>query len=123
MRLNVWMRLAIVATVLWLIGGTIGFHMQTMNQRNEFAGHLYKFCIDGFDRLQEQYPGTDYSKNREECMKNMTDYYASETPPLGVLKGSFLGTAIIALLAWVLGGIVCWVTRWVLRGRQRPAGT
>ena len=64
-RLNVWKRLAIVATVLGILGGTATIHIQTMNQRSDFALQLETSCLHGFDSLQDQYPNMDYTKSRE----------------------------------------------------------
>ncbi|MGR6329032.1 hypothetical protein ACU5AX_08200 [Sphingomonas sp. XXL09] len=120
-RLNVWMRLAIVVTGLWLIGATLTIHMMTMNQRVEFAGRLYSMCYDGFSRLQDQYPPADYSKNKAKCSQDSSDYLDSEPSALSTLGMSFLGSAVVAVIAWVLGGIAYVVVRWVLRGRSGTA--
>lgn len=118
-----WARLGIVATGLWLIGGTAYFHVTTMDQRYDFSMKLEKLCLDGYDRLERQYPSMDYSKEQGNCVTDAEQYLRSETPASEVLKQSFFGTAIIGAIAWVLIGIAIALTRWVLRGRQTQGGS
>ena len=117
MRLNVWVRSAIVATVVWLTAGTVGLHLHTMNQRADFAAKLYSFCLDGNDRLQQRYPTLDYSKQREDCSRDMNKYLASEMPWATVLFNMFIVAIVIALFTWALGFLIYIVGRWILRGR------
>lgn len=118
-RLNAWIRLGIVATILWVIGGTLYFHISTMNQRIDFATNLEKFCIMGYDRLQERFPTMDYSKQRDDCGADTVRYLASEPPASRVFETSLFGAAICAAVAWVIAGIAIVAIRWILAGRKQ----
>lgn len=113
-----WWRIGIVMTILWMIGGTLGFHMQVMNQRVEYSGSLYKFCVDGIDRLEQQYPDTNYTKDREACSTRSRKYLASETPAATVFWQCLGVTTILAIVAWVLVLIGVFTVRWILAGRE-----
>lgn len=122
-RLNAWKRLAIVATVLGVLGGTATLHVLTMNQQSEFAMNLETFCLHGYDRLEQQYPGvSDYTVQREKCVTDAV-HNATLTPASIVLRDSFLFACGLVLAAWVLFGIVFATVRWILAGRAKPAIT
>lgn len=87
-----------------------------MNQRFDFAESLEKFCLDGFDNLQKQYPRTDYTKEHDDCITRSTEYLNSETPTSHVLWESFLVSSGMALAAWMLVGLTLVVVRWILAG-------
>ena len=121
-QLNAWKRLAIVATAISIIGGTATIDIQTMDQQSEFATNLETFCLHGYDRLEEQYPGTDYSVQRDKCISDAV-HNATLTPASKVLRQSFFIACGLVLVAWALFGIVFATVRWILAGREKPAIT
>jgi hypothetical protein len=117
-RLNVWQRLAIVITVIGIIGGTMTLHVLTMKQQRDFAIGMERVCTHMVDRLQEDSPDKDFSARREKCASEM-GHNATLTPASTVFWGSFFIASGMALVAWVLFGIVFATVRWVLAGRAR----
>ena len=124
-KLNVLDRLAILVTVLWLIGGTIGLGITQIRQQNQFTNTLYDLCISGYERIEKDYPQSDQSKGRARCLSDRDTNLAFGQSLTSIWWEAFLAALIAAGLFWGLIGVVAVLARWVLRGRsakEAPSG-
>jgi hypothetical protein len=108
-KLNMWQRLGIVASVLWIIGG--GFWQRTadVHRASEFSEMNYTFCTEMISKHG------DY--NFKSCSEDAGREFKL------ALVGSWGNVAIFAfgpvLLAWLLAWVSVRVGRWVLAGRKQ----
>jgi hypothetical protein len=104
MKLNVWKRAGIVASVLWFIGGGLYQRSQDTKLASEGMRGVYRLCT-------EANPNGDFAK----CMDQATEFYKV------TLRG-WDNSAITAiapiLLGWLLAYGVVWTVRWVMAGRR-----
>lgn len=100
LRLNVWQRLGVVASILWMLGGGVW-------QRARYAAMAL----------------VHYRMTRDECAGSAGDcLQAANVAADQVLKESWPDVASFALtpviLAWALAYVTVWTGRWVLAGRR-----
>jgi hypothetical protein len=113
MSLNGWVRIGIVLSILWMVGGTFWFWQQQANQRMLFAkalGETRSNCIgtNGAHRMQGQPELTCPTQQEvDQAWTAELPFWWLTVIPLAVL-----------VLAWVQIGIGYGVVRW--RG-FRPA--
>ena len=104
MRLNIWQRAGVVASVLWAVGGGL---YQRSHDLNEAAKAAFAPCdMDKF---------TDVNAFR----------HCGEADYASLIKDEWMNAAVVALapilLAWLLAYVAIWVSRWVWAGRRTPA--
>lgn len=112
MRLNMWHRFGIVASVLWFIGGGI-WQLESDNRTAQSFMNLdYRLCTDA-----KAHKG-DF--NFHPCMKK-----ASASRKL-MMEGSGANALFMAIVpiifGWLFTYLVIWIVRWVLRGRSAEDG-
>lgn len=100
-RLNVWQRLGVVASVLWVIGGGLWQRSRDVSD----ATAIYLACTNG----EPFGPSGDCSNFADSMSASM-------------MEGSWLRVAVVAfapvILAWALAYIALWTARWILAGRR-----
>ncbi|UDL87016.1 hypothetical protein LGH82_17510 [Mesorhizobium sp. PAMC28654] len=113
MKLNMWYRLGIVISVLWILGDGLWVRTSDIGKASSVAEFTAKVCIEAEDaRYEATKKEPDLLKCEAEADKDFRLY----------LEGSWGNVAIGAfgplLLGWLAVFIVLWVTRWMLAGRK-----
>lgn len=105
MRLNVWQRAGIVASVLWMVGGALWARASIVKQAVDVTTGIRLMCERG---------------ERDGCNKAMD---AARDAILDGWEMVALVTAVAPVIfGWVLAYIVVWTARWVLAGRSMEPG-
>lgn len=111
-RLNLWMRLAIVLTVFWMFGATLAITIKEATKADDAASSTFYLCQDS-QRMPAD-SGAAFMWKGMDCLKERERIRGYYSPWIqGV---SFAG--IYAVLAWIFGGILYGSTRWILAGRK-----
>lgn len=111
LKLNMWQRLGIIASALWMVGG--GLWQRTSDVA--FASHMmserYLPCTEAASQLAS---GADAINSN--CMSDAFKTY------LIFMEGSWGNVALFAigpvLLTWILSYVILWLFRWVMIGRR-----
>ncbi len=112
MRLNVWMRLGIVLSVLWMLGGTLYFASEGADAFHSRINTSRETC----ELIAEQKDGMKFGPGHTKCWdKWMAD---AEGDPGPIWSNAISGSAAILAFVWVLALIATYTTRWVLAGRK-----
>lgn len=110
-KLNMWQRLGIVLSLLWIVVGG----MWQRNYDTLFAAEAmeaqYQPCSEKASNLPT---GADAANDR--CMSEALKTYNV------FLEGSWMNAAFFAfgpvILGWLLAYVILWVSKWVLAGRK-----
>ena len=104
-KLNVWQRAGIVASILWALGAGGYLRYQDGDRAYRFMASMYAACV-----------GDDLSSAEARCSGDMQKNFAL------ALEGSWENAAFFAfvppVLAWLLAYICIWIGRWVWAGRK-----
>ena len=109
--LNIWQRLGIVVSVLWLVGGGIWQRTYDVDRASTMMQSQYLPCSEAASQL-----GAGAQVANEKCMSEALKTFNI------FLEGSWGNVAVFAigpiLLAWLLAYLILRTVRWVLAGRQ-----
>lgn len=100
---GVWTRLGVVATVLWMIVGSMATYYDFELKQGQAFYHARIMCGEGP-------PWSD-------CHKGYIDSWLLESDATLAIYSVILA-ALIAALAWILVRLIIWTIRWVFAGRQ-----
>lgn len=106
LHLNGWQRVGIVASVLWVIGGSLAGRDADIRRASAMYSATYGICTQA-EELRSNY---DFSG----CSKQASEAYEVQ------LKGSWEHVAVVSfgtvILAWPLAYMLIGIWRWVKRG-------
>jgi len=107
-RLGAWWRLGIVLTAFWMVGGTVYFAALQIDELTDTIESSYGFC------LSQAPPRASAVAS---CSDEMTrGFYSIDR---GTIWLQALGiAAVLAVLAWMVFGILYGSTLWILAGRK-----
>lgn len=112
MKLNVWKRLGIVVTVLWLGVGTWGFHDGAAESQMNTSVGLWTSC----NAFNPPAPGTDPFAAAPKCIEEDKARSAALPSPAALWAQSFAIAALIAGICWIAAFLFVWTFRWVAAG-------
>ena len=107
-HLNLWQRLFIVLTMVWLIVGTDLIWWCKGESDYDRAAFFERICESNANSSGIQNCWTEYTREMTAIGNGRWD----------VLVGVFLGALGVAAVVWLLGAIAYWVVRWILAGRS-----
>ena len=110
-KLNMWQRLGIVLSLLWIIGGGLWQRTSDVSQASSMMQSQYQPCSETASQLIY---GTDAANEKcmSEALKTFNIYLEDSWA-----KVVFFAIAPV-LLAWLLAYAFLWTARWVLAGRR-----
>jgi hypothetical protein len=115
-NLNMWQRLGVVLSLLWIAGGGLWQRSSDVKLASLKWSAEYDFCT-GFNPYERKATWTPPSSERKVMCAN-----EAEAARYSAMKGSWGNVAFVAfapvLLGWLLAYIVLWVAKWVLGGRK-----
>lgn len=107
-RLDLWQRLGVVLSILWIFGAGYWSRMIDIDQAREWKNLSYRKCLERFP--------DGVAPDRKACIleaEKVSDLFlASSWENIAIF---IFGTLIAA---WIAGYIVFRTTRWVLAGRN-----
>lgn len=112
MRLGFWNRLAVVAAVLFSLGGATWMILSANMESSQRNADGYSACIAGVS-----------VPNSGLTVKSCGDIWFKSTNGLGWMEW-FQAVGALALVAVIIYGIFwlsVWVVKWILRGRGQAA--
>lgn len=108
-RLNGWYRLAIVATIAWLLGGFLWFNSMLVEEARSALDFVFKNCVDAKSSNND----FDFS----DCYSRFSaDYEKTIQQGLWI---SAAASGAVAALAWIFAFLIMGVARWVRAGGFR----
>lgn len=111
-RLNMWYRLGIVLTVLWLIAAPLTFAARENNNWDGMLTAWRELCLSNV----KAGPGEKFAEGHKRCWDEWQADLKTDRGP--VLQNAFWASAALAALAWALVLIAVYTVRWVLAGRR-----
>lgn len=121
LRLGMWNRLAIVATVLAAAIAPLVIQSNMRSEKYEFGGKMGKWCRDTAERDMQRGGGEAasmlvYSAALEKCFQQERKDY--DTKYIDGMWSTILGGTLIAcLVAYLLIAAMVFIARWIWRGR------
>lgn len=108
MRLGFWNRLALVVGVIGTFVAATAITLVSMSDFNELISTHYADCVSRADMDAAM---------RETCWN---EYLAAQLrgPGWGFWRETIIGSAMAAVILYLLIAASVWVARWVWRGRQ-----
>ncbi|MAU60725.1 MAG: hypothetical protein CMI62_08370 [Parvibaculum sp.] len=106
-RLNVWHRLGVVATVLWILGGGLWHMGAEWDRHYEAYNGIIPLCFALFP---------DDQKARDLCVTEKEGFRDDARSTVWAIIA--IKTLLPIPLAWGLVYLVIWTCRWVWAGRQ-----
>jgi hypothetical protein len=107
-KLNMWQRLGVVASVLWVIGGGFWQRDSDLDKASNFSAAVYSMCSEA-KSVRHDYDFKSCSAEADHSFNVM-------------LEGSWWNVAAfsfgIVLLGWLMAWLSIRVGRWVLAGRD-----
>jgi len=105
-------RIAIIASVIWVVVGTFWLHSLLMDERGHLAHQRFGHCIDEARRLPDNRSGA-----MDTCSAAFEEEWVRDVGPDAPIWGAALINVGIALiLGWLALWIVTSLTAWVYRG-------
>jgi hypothetical protein len=114
MRLNGWVRIGIILSIVWMVGGTGYYEAQNNREDQEYAQAVYNgrsTCIG--ENAQRQYRG----EPKMSCDVYNVDEAFKRRPPLWF--AAIIPTFWL-VVAWVLIGVTYVAVRWIRKGFAAP---
>ena len=108
-KLNIWQRLGIIASVLWIVGGGLWQRLSDVAMYNASAQYAVNECL---------------ITQREAGLPRDLQFCSDKEAPWRehALSGSLENSAFVAIapvvLVWLAAYLLLWLTRWVLAGRN-----
>ena len=103
-RLNMWQRLGIVASILWVIGSGVWENHVYQQRHSAAVEQFIRACKQGYPEL-----------SATECYVRGL----AEVREPNMIRHEFWFNAFVPIfLGWLSAYPLIWVTRWVLAGRQ-----
>ncbi len=106
MRLGMWQRLSVVASVVWLIGGTLWFSNSEHNAWYKMAQASFQWCIS-----------QSASTRGVNCSDQMMADF-DKSPHSNIWVNSFWLALGLLVTGWIVAALIIFVGRWVLAGRR-----
>ena len=113
MRLNGWMRIAIVASIVWMVGGTFYQMEKEARSLQAYSDAVMQQQLDCVVRSSQQEARSQRQETCETYGQALDRSFALKPRPIEWLA---FGPAILLVLAWLLGGITVLAVWWIRRG-------
>lgn len=115
MRLGVWPRIGIVASVLWMLGASTVMTSNEMTEWQDRTTSMQELCL----KLSNNLPAKDVAASYEECGRQSRESSdAMIAARWSLLEGSIGLSAVMLVLAWLVIGASYGTVRWILKGRR-----
>ncbi len=119
-KLNVWNRLGIVLTVLWLVIAPLVF---VGRDNYNFSKFLEANSSQACWQLAEKAKPEDFLSEQKSCLEARTLAINSEIRSQ-LSYATYVGFSFaLAAVVWVLAYIATYATRWILAGRKGHGST
>ena len=117
MRLNGWKRIGAIASVVWMLGGSIWFTSVILSRANREAGSAYDFCQETKHRGP---PASDIQKIdcAERATRARRRSIETESGNLTPVGAGAVGALLVLLVAYLLSWVVWKGVLWVRGGFQ-----
>jgi hypothetical protein len=110
--LNVWIRLMVVLTGVWMAAGTATFYFRELNEWHSGTNFNYQMCMRESGR-------TLSVALADRCASDMArSHQALNDARAEFFWGSAGMAAILAVIGWLLTGLTYLAARWILAGRR-----
>jgi hypothetical protein len=113
-RLNGWQRIGIIASVVWMIGGTIWIEKNRLDRAEATGNFVWNTCLNALDH--DTTANADihvWEKGNDACAHRGTEATADAGGFTSKLSESAGGAALALGIAWLfvygLVGLVRWV--------------
>lgn len=116
MRLNVWVRLGIVLSGLWMAVAPASWYLFEVGKWNDLAEFIRSSCVTA----ARSDPAEVRARSEPACWSQYR--FDLEHPPEGIYQDMLIACAITAAVAWLIIVITVILARWVLAGRKARAG-
>jgi hypothetical protein len=104
-KLNMWQRLGIVASMLWIAGCVLSERYYDLNKAQEMKTSAYSICIS-------------YGHTSLNCEERAVALYNHFNQTVQDHLGPTIAIILAPLiLAWLLAYVGVWLSRWVWAGR------
>jgi len=115
MKLGVWSRIGIVASVLWMLSAPIYLTSRELTDWQERTVSMQELCL----RLTDNLPPSAIESAYENCSNEATrSTNAMVAARWSLLQGS-IGLAVAGLItAWLTVAVIYGTVRWILNGRR-----
>lgn len=112
-RLNMWLRAAIVLTLLWMPTGYLWESEIEQAAHMESFDGVYTHCRDEQDQMLAIVPNPDWRQcsNQGQAWLHFLSLNDEERKQ----EAAF----VPVVLGWILAFAFLWITRWVLAGRRK----
>jgi hypothetical protein len=117
MKLNGWQRLGIVASVVWMIGGTIWIERNRIDQASATGDFNWNACLNALDHdTAAKADIRVWEKGNEACAHRGTGATADAGGFTSKLSESAGGAALALGIAWLLVYGLVGLGHWVRAG-------
>lgn len=118
-KLGLWNRLAIVASVMALIVLPLWAVSDANRLASDIAGFGYRICVEQVERR----PAADVYAGDEACMKQFEKDFAKLRAGWQVYREALFFTAVACAVAYGLLWLVFAIGKWIWRGRETTKST
>jgi hypothetical protein len=112
MRLNGWIRIAIVVSAIWMVCGTGYFYWQEQQRLTQYASQFWKTHSDCSSRNAARHVNGQTEVPCDVTVDIVKSAY-DRRPDIWLDVGQ---SAFILVVAWILGGVVYAAVWWIRRG-------
>lgn len=106
-KLNMWQRLGIVLTAIWLVMGTLWLAGVQFETDYRSIGQAYEVCTSNAN-VADLWARCDKAKDESFAAENRSSVFGMAA----------LFAAIVAAVVWAFAYLVLWTGKWVLAGRR-----
>lgn len=115
MKLGVWPRIGIVASILWMLAAPVAMTSDELKDWQNRTLSMQDLCL----KLTNNLPASSIPRAYEECS---TDARKSSDSMIAarwsIYQGSLGLSAVALIMAWLMVGIGYGTVRWILNGRR-----
>lgn len=109
------MRLAIVASVVWMVAGTSYFAMREMSDWQARTSGMQEICLKLTGNMPVDQQPRMYADCEADARRSSSAMIQARG---GMLQGSAGFSFVLMVIAWLAFAIVYGASRWILAGRK-----